>query len=292
MGSSSGSIGLGASRDSTKSKTALKRKHDDISRDDPVRIIRDIEQSFQLANEAGYVNGDAAPATSSRDAWANPKHPKNPQLQLIDAYPILPDLDAIPDAGSYSVTKFNTNPVSSESGYDERLDVAVLLPRDPKAEVMQLHRSRQAERIEKGLYEERIPFEYDLFLAKDRGLVEDIKRNISSPGEEEQANYEFPRIRSYETVNQSGNQNEPFDDTVALALYDGSEEEDDGGMEKKRKLAKGAYLYPISVRNLIRAARGGIGNAASQSTADVLDVSFRPPNEDEIKQRQSTIAVL
>ena len=287
IGGGSGSLQSGASRSTGGQKSQLKRKHDDMASDDPGRIAHDIERSFSLANGEAQLNGDGASAESTRQSWEDPVHPKNKQLKLLDAYPLLPDLHALPDLGSYTVTKFSANPMSTSHAYDERLDIAILFPRDAQREKLDLHRSRQAERAEKGLYEERPPFDYDLFLPDQKDGLEAIKRNRSHQEPQLSTSFAFPRVRSYETQMQSGNPQDAFDDTVALALYDGEDASSDA-LGDQRRLPRGAYFYPVGSRNIIRPERGGWGHASAQTTADVLDVTFRASTAEELSGRRNT----
>lgn len=273
-------------RDVLRQKSSTpKRKHDEISQDTPARIIRDIEMSFALANGDAQANGEpgAAGATSStaRGAWTNPKHPTKPGLKLLDSYPIVPDVEATPDTGSFGIMRYSTNPVAESHTYDERLDVAILRPRDPRPEVMQMWQAQKQEREAKGSRAtEQQPYDYDLFLAGDKDAVEGIQMIAQDAGADGEQSFEFPRVRTYETVH--GELLEPFEDSIALALVDGERNERDNG----RGLAKGAYFYPIGSRTVVRPARAGWGHAASgDAVVDMLDVSYRAADEKELKQR-------
>ena len=261
-----------------------KRKHTDISHDEPARIVRDIEASFALANDDVQANGEPGPAggvaSIARSAWANPKHPTKPGLNLLDIYPVLPDLEATPDTGSYGVVKYTTNPVAN-SNTDNGVEVAILRPRDPRPEVMQMWQARKQEREAAGdRAVEQQPYDYDLFLAGDADAVEEIRTAAQDANAEGAQSFEFPRVRTYETVN--GDLLDPFEDSVALALVDG-----ESGARDRIGLAKGAYFYPIGARTIIRPARTGWGHSTnSDAVVDMLDVSYRAAQEFELSQRK------
>ena len=275
----------GARNPARPKSNTQKRRHDDISQDEPARIVRDIESGFTLANDIdAQTNGDAA-VNNAKSAWANPKHPTKPHLKLLDAYPVLPDLDATPDTGTYSVIKYRTNPVASTKKYDERLDIAVLRPRDPRPEIEARWRQEQAERAEKGEPETELPYDYDLFLAADEDVAEKAQKSIESPDEHADESFEFARIRLYETQTQQHNKDDPFDHNIAVALFDNDDQEDVQQNHKRRKLEKGAYFYPVGANIIIQPARGGWGATATEGVVDMLDVSYREPDAAEIDMR-------
>ncbi|CAD0098484.1 unnamed protein product [Aureobasidium mustum] len=113
-----------------------RRKAPPVNRDDPINIIRSLVKGFDVAYpEDAYTGPDSetnirgAPITEAdRSAWKKPKHPTKPNLTLLDAYPLLPDMDALPMTGDYQIVKFSTNPVAQSDSYDQRLDTALLRP--------------------------------------------------------------------------------------------------------------------------------------------------------------------
>ena len=168
-------------------ENARKRKAADASRDEPINILRSIIKSFNIAHPDDAYNGpdtteNVAPApitAAEAEAWRNPVHPTKAKLKLLDSYPILPDLNAMTDAGGYMVLKFGGNPANATSRYDDRMDVALLRSIEPTTAVM-------AEHAEKVLAHQADPenlphpgppkFDYEFFLPEERDSVDNIKR--------------------------------------------------------------------------------------------------------------------
>ncbi|PHH67552.1 hypothetical protein CDD83_6522 [Cordyceps sp. RAO-2017] len=97
----------------------------DAAEDSPEAIKRKIDRSFELAE-------------LERKEPKRVKHPSKRHLKLVEAVPLLPDLDAFPDSGAYVTIKFLTNPVPSSGEYDRRLLSAMLRPveRTPSEEAL------------------------------------------------------------------------------------------------------------------------------------------------------------
>ena len=86
-------------------------------------------------------------------------------MNLLDSYPILPDLEGLPDTGSYVVMKFITNPVAASDRYDERLDVGLLRPMDQSIEAQRLLEAQMAEHANDPSRPPPIPqYDYEFFL--------------------------------------------------------------------------------------------------------------------------------
>ena len=110
--------------DSTTSKSLIdktgvrSRKAVNLDKESPEYIKSQIEKDFQTAES--YVKDPS-----------RVRHPTKRNLKLLDAKPLLPDLEAFPDAGGYIEVKFLTNPVPPSSIYDIRLESSVLRPIQP-----------------------------------------------------------------------------------------------------------------------------------------------------------------
>ena len=136
--STTGGSKFESSNSSNTMRVRRKRKLQDTSVDDPINISRHILKGFNLAYPADAYNGQdsaenirAADITAEeRQAWNKPKHPKNPNLKLLESYPLLPDWDAMTDTGAYMVFKYMAAPVNNplDPSYDTRIDVALLRP--------------------------------------------------------------------------------------------------------------------------------------------------------------------
>ncbi len=92
-----------------------KRKSPEPDAGTPAYVKRKIERSFDVA------------LANARDP-SRVKHPTRKNARLVEAYPMLPDLDAFPDSGAYVTVKFASNPVGTSDSYDSRLLSGVFMP--------------------------------------------------------------------------------------------------------------------------------------------------------------------
>ncbi|OQO10690.1 hypothetical protein B0A48_03990 [Cryoendolithus antarcticus] len=246
---------------SSKSNTTLEK-------DDPLNIIRHIVKGFDLAYPEDVVQGEqtehnilGAPSTSAeQDAWSNPTHPTKPSLELLDSYPLLPDLSAIPPSGWHMLFKFRANPLGS-TRYDTRLDTAILRPVANEAQDAAYAEREEAweegKRGEKPMKE----FDYEYFIPSSEDHVRSLKRIFSTtdpdhddpslyPDETTQS-FPFDRLRMYETKHQAGSLDEFYNDVIGLALHDPSLDIGKGD----GRLQKGAYVYPVAQRVTLQPKR-------------------------------------
>jgi RNA polymerase II-associated factor 1 len=283
-----------------------RRKLNNLDRENPVNIIRHIVKGFDIAYPKDAYKGDdstsnvrgAAATDTETKAWLNPKHPTKPDLQLLDSYPILPDLEALPTAGAYLVTKFQSNPLTSEL-YDPRLDTAILRPIDDPA--MQAEYKRKiADWDPESSRPQPLPeYDYDYYVPDNDGAVRGIKRkfDVNDPEhddpdlyteelEEGKRGFTYSRVRTYETTTQQGNATNHYNDSVALALHD-PEADVDVVPGTSERLAKGAYYYPIIQRTALRPKRKVGKLAASQlqqgegETVDQLNLTIADLSEED-----------
>ncbi|KAH0533940.1 hypothetical protein FGG08_007449 [Glutinoglossum americanum] len=295
--------------------SSAKKKRSAPDQNDPLNMLRAIIKGFDIAHPDEVYRGPdtannlrgLAPTQSDIEAWRNPKHPSKPEVKLLDSYPILPDLDAFPDTGGYMLMKFATNPVASTDTYDERLDVGLLRPLDPRPAIqaiMQEAREQYAADPKNNPAPGPPPFDYEYFLPPDRKAVQGIKRKFSvddssnnllelytnaNPQTEERF-FRFNRIRAYETAQVSGSAESKYDE-VALALYDPALERENPAAKKRKQ--KGAYYYPILQKSQIRprrAVNSRQGTAKKEDElytdrVDYLDVVVRDPNAEEAMRR-------
>lgn len=283
-------------------KDPKRRKTVEPNRDDPLHIIRHLAKGFDLAYPEDAYRGDdsktqirGAPSTpAEKAAWATPKHPKHPELTLMDAYPLLPDNDALPMTGDYQVVKFSTNPVASSSNtYDTRLDTALLRPLGAD---LSIYEERMAAHQADPTVPKPLPeWDYDLFLPGNEGSVGALKRKFDPNDAQKDdpslydteadgdACFQFDRIREYETYKQNGNADDPYGVKVALALNDG-----------EGRLPQGAYYYAVKSTASLRPKRKtpGISEEGRVEHVDVLHVTVRHPNADEAAMRTSAQAAL
>ncbi|MCJ1311767.1 hypothetical protein MMC25_005440 [Agyrium rufum] len=234
--------------DSTVARVSIsqtkKRKANDISKDEPINILRSVVKSFDIANpEDAYKGPDSsegirgANATAAElEAWRNPVHPTHPKLKLVDSYPLLPDLDALTDNPGYMVFKFGGNPANAIERYDERMDVSLLRPLDVSAEEQAAYDERQAAYQADPVHNPApgaMKYNYEFFLPEDEKSVRSIKRkfDVNDPDRNSPSLYtaksqhgdafRYRHQRLYETGLSQALIEHPYSE-VAMALYDPS----------------------------------------------------------------------
>ena len=307
----------GSSKDLLRLKNDPKRKESTKSRDkeDPLNILKNIVKGFDIAYPQDAHKGEdtaerirgAAVTPEEIKAWANPQHPdKNKNVTLLDSYPILPDLEAIPQMGSYMLMKFTTNPIPMPDRYDTRLDTAIFRPCvDPEKEAI-YEQKKEEWAPESGKPKPLQEYDYDYYIPGDEDTVPNIKRklDIRDPDNNDPELYtddlgddrralKYPRLRTYETQNQTGDDENPYNDTVAIALHD-PETEVGPVPGTTRRLAKGAYFYPISTRMAIKPKRkiGMSQMTSEEEKPDELNLMIVEPDEDDvgrIREHQGTL---
>lgn len=268
-----------------------KRRKHSLNKEDPINIMRNIVKGFDIAyprdaykGEDNTTNLRGAQVTDAEvKAWANPRHPAKPELKLMDSYPVLPDLEAIPTTGFYMIMKFVGNPLPKSDKYDERLDAAVLKPVvDEQAQAAYLDKLAAWEESDRSRPEPIQEYDYDYFLPQGSSAVRGIKRklDVNDPENEDpelytddigdgQRAFKFSRIRTYETYRQDGDPKEFYNDTIAMALHD-PETEVGVTPGAKQRLQKGAYFYPIVQRTALRPKRN-VGKAMYQQDEQKID---------------------
>ena len=277
------------SKDLLRLRNDPNRRKQSMNKDDPLNIIRTIVKGFDVAYPKDAYKGEenienirgTVITEAEARAWSNPRNPSKPDLELLDSYPVLPDLDALPSNLAYFVTKFITNPVASgDKSYDQRLDAAILRPKDD-AQAYAKWQQKNSEWDESSSKPQPLPEDdYEYFLPVETTSVRPIKRklNVNDPENEDEELYtdetsngqrafKYARLRTYETYNQHGDPNHFYDDTVALALHD--PEFDVGDVPgAKQRLSKAAYFYPVIQRTALRPKRNVGAMAQSQQAAD------------------------
>lgn len=290
-----------------------RKQQKNVDKEDPFNILRNIVKGFDIAYPQDAVKGNedttsvrgAEFTTEEMKAWARPVHPSKPDLQLLDSYPVLPDMDAIPQAGFYMVVKFTTNPLTTTEKYDTRFDTAMFKP-IPDPDRQAIHQQKQEEwNPESGKPKPLLEFDYEYYLPEDESAVRGIKRkfNINDPENDDPELYtdevaegerafKYSRLRTYETYHQTGDPDAYYNDAVALCLHD--PELDVGAAPGARKrLAKGAYFYPIAQRAVLRPKRkAAFSQAATENDApDELNVTVRELESelDEVRAHQAKL---
>ena len=141
----------------------------------------------------------------------------------------------------------------------DRLDTALLQPVADEATEAEFTRLQSEWDPESGAPAPLPKYDYDYFLP-EADAVRGIKRKFDTTDPENdddelyteentagQRMFKYARVRRYETHNQHGDPENIWNDSIALALHDPDMEVSAAPGAKKR-LAKGAYLYPVSQR--------------------------------------------
>ncbi|TKX26429.1 putative RNA polymerase II-associated protein [Elsinoe australis] len=298
------------SRDLFRVRNDPKRKNKaHLAKEDPLNILKNVIKGFDIAYPKDAYNGEDTPekikgaeiTTADITAWSNPKHPKNGSLKLLDSYPVLPDLDALPGVGSYMLVKYSTDPSASTKGYDPRLDVTILKPTNPNTAKFE-DRMATYERDMNAVMP-TTEYDYEMYMLEDSNAVKGVKRkfDVNDPENDDSELYTFTddqgnqtfkykRIRAYETYQQQGDGDNAFGDSVALALHD---PELGLAADGKQRLQKGAYLYPVLQRTQLRPKRKAQNMYSDDSqTADTLLVTVRDGDEEEVARRLAARAKL
>ncbi|KAK8157141.1 actin-like protein ARP8 [Phyllosticta citrichinensis] len=312
----SGGGGQGVFRDSNRVRKPKRRVQTDEEKNEPINILRNIMKGFDIQYpEDAYKGHDTTSnlraeeiTAEEKRAWQTPRHPSKPGLKLLDSYPLLPDLDALPEPGSYIVTKFQTNPVSQGDKYDERVNVGIFRILEPDLEAQAEYQRKTAEAEADPTKDAPMPeFDYEFFLPGAADSVRGIKRkfDVLHPQRDEPDLYDsenpetgkrffrYDRLRAYETYQQTGNAKDPYDDTVALALHDAND-------KTGSNLTKAAYFYPVMQRTFIRPkrkqTRGAMAMARQDeeedNRVDALEVEVRDLDEGELELRRDVKARL
>jgi RNA polymerase II-associated factor 1 len=307
------------------SRRAAAPKVSEPAKKDPEAMLRAIEKSFNLAYpHDAYTGPDsvqrfrgAEVSKGEKDAWERPRHPTKPGVTLLDSYPLIPDLDALPDGGSYLILKYQTNPVASTKTYDSRLDYMLLYPIEPSAEKKaELEAAQEAWRLDPGNKPEPMEVaDFVAFLPENAGMIPNLKRKYSvydadndspelytTPASEsqfEEPHFKFTRVRAYETYQQTGSHDSRWHDSVAIALHDADHDKQGPNAKHSNapKRQKAAYMYPIVQKTSMRPRRAAapVGtNMAMRSLMqrqqqqeddetmlDQMEVRIGDPNDEE-----------
>jgi RNA polymerase II-associated factor 1 len=268
----------------TPRRAAPKRKASpEPDKGSPAYIKRKIERSFDVAG------------LGLRDR-SRVKHPSKRNVKLLDAYPLLPDLDAFPDSGAYVTVKFTHNPVQSSSTYDTRLLSGIFKPIERTEEEEVAYEAAMAahERDPDRFPRPDNKMNYEFYLASDPAAAAQFRRrfDVDDPERDsadlypKRANGEsaecfpFRRVRAYETSKEVELDHESkYSEELILAFNEGTQSGRDRGL----------YYYPVMQRSTVRAqrskniARTVVGMQDGEETMiDQLDVTVDEPG-DELK---------
>ena len=280
------------------SATSKARKPIDASKDDPVSILRSAVKGFDLANpQDAYTGPDTTtnirgdiPTPAETDAWKRPKHPSKPEVKLLDAYPLKPDLDAVTDSGAYMITKFAGNPTPATEARDIRMDVGLLYPRELASDTYNYEFFLPANEVATKMVMRKLDVTHDA--CDDPALYTDKAPDGSGV-------FKFDFLRTYESGRGSSRRDQQYRE-IALALHDPKLDRQSGSIEHAVRgndidpLNKGAYYYPVLSKVQLKPRRNKnlvqLG-LASQATGDEIQkfdgirLTVREPDEGETAKR-------
>lgn len=288
-----------AAKTSGKLPAASKaRKPIDASKEDPLSILRSTVKGFDLANpEDAYTGPDSTtnirgtiPTPAEADAWKRPMHPSKPDVKLLDAYPLKPDLDAVPDSGAYMITKFAGNPTPVTEARDIRMDVGILYPRELDPDC----------------------YNYEFFLPDNEVSAKNVMRKLdvtddacddaalyTDKAPDGSGVFKFDFLRTYESGRGSTRGDQQYRE-VALALQDPEFDQKSASKEHTARgsgiepLDKGAYYYPVLSKVQLKPRRNqnlvqlGLASQATGDEAQKFDgirLTVREPDEGERVKR-------
>ncbi|KAK2590170.1 hypothetical protein QQS21_012150 [Conoideocrella luteorostrata] len=250
----------------------------DAAADSPQVIKRKIDRGFDIAQQ------------DLKDA-KRVKHPTKKHLKVVEAVPLLPDLDAFPDSGAYVTVKFLTNPVSSANEYDSRLPSGLFRPIE-RTESEEAAYEAALEAHEQDPESNPKPqnlMNYDFYLGQNSTVASNFRRkfDIDDPDHDRDDLYthqgdgagyfQFNRIRAYETAHETElDHPTKYTDEIIVAYND----------EEAYPKQKAMYYYPIMQKSTIRPQRTkniartiGISQEEEQ-IVDQLDITVEDPTEE------------
>jgi RNA polymerase II-associated factor 1 len=274
-------------------------------------MIRQIEKSFNLAYprdtytgpDSTYQLRGAEISRAERDAWNNPRHPTNPSLTVLDTYPILPDIEALPDTGSFMVVKYNSNPSHTSDSYDPKLDYILLQPRDSSQEQQaKFDAEMEAHKANPSLPAPVPLYDFTAYIPDSEEVLASLKRkyDVFDPDKDEQSLYPyqnpsdvsdgphfvFNKLRAYETARLTGTQQTAWDDSLLIALHDVPSDPKRPRRDGPKR-QKAAYAYPIMHQIRLRQYRQQLNRSGvvvqdgpEAGIADEIEVTIGEWNDD------------
>lgn len=244
--------------------------------DSPQVIKRKIDRSFDVAE------------TDLKDP-KRVKHPSKKHLKLVEAVPLLPDLDAFPDSGAYVTIKFLTNPTpGTGSKYDSRLASSVFRPLDKTQEEEAAYEAAVAayEQDPVNNVKPQNLINYDFYLGEGAKVGTNFRKmlDVQDPEHDDDALYtdqtsgcfQFKRIRAYETAQETElDHSTKYQDEVIMAFND----------DESYPLQKAMYYYPVMQKSTIRPQRTkNIARTAGiyeeEQIVDTLEITVDDPTEE------------
>lgn len=257
------------------------RRSPEPGADTPAGIKRKINRGFDLAEQ-------------ERKDHKRVKHPTKKNLTLVDASPLLPDLEAFPDSGAFITIKFSNNPVPSSGEYDKRLLNSIFRPLErTQLEEAAYEEALQAHQADpKNIAKPSNLMNYEFFLPQDKKTATNFRSmfDVDNPDREDEGLYThnsgsggcfpFSRVRAYETAQETELEHaEKYSNEILLAHHD----------EDKYPRQKAVYYYPVLQKSVIRPQRTkniartiGAGMDEDETIVERMDVTIEDPSEAQL----------
>ncbi|KAL8835537.1 MAG: hypothetical protein Q9170_003270 [Blastenia crenularia] len=294
-----------APKSAPKSPGPKFRKPVDTSRDDPIYVLRAAVKGFDIAYpEDAYTGPDTKdsikgldPTPAEIEAWNNPKHPTKSNLKPVDFYPIMPDLEAGTDTGSYMVAKFTANPTQVIEKHDPRMDVGMLRPYEEDDATMAEYNAKLSAHTADPVHNPHpgaAPFNYHFFLPTDEVSAQNLRKmlDVCDPDNDDPTLYtsqnkhgkdifRLDHHRVYETGRSTAADPDHAYKEITLALHDHELERGTGNSTSQngdatRHMDKAAYYYPVMQKLQLKPHRS--------RTLAQLGVNSRVEDEEDDKK--------
>lgn len=244
----------------------LKRKSPEPEAGTPEAIRRKIDKGFEVAL-ASIKN----PRSVRHPAKATVG--KNQSLKVVEAFPLLPDLDAFPDSGAYVTYKFAHAPMpNSKEGYDRRLESSIMKFRDLTQDYQR--RMKEHERDPARHPKPHPQHSYEMYLPETNELLAKFRPafDMRNPNRDEvlgkDGTIAFSWSRSYNaTIEAEVGHPEKYSEEIALAL----DRED-----------KTAWYYPVMQRTKMDPPRRILHKSDQRDAPEFqgFEFSIVDPNEE------------
>ncbi|KAI9166758.1 Protein RER1 [Paramyrothecium foliicola] len=219
------------------------------------------------------------------------KHPTKKNLKLVDARPLIPDLDAFPDSGAYVTIKFLNNPAQKSNKYERRLLTGLFRPIErTQAEEAEYEAALAAhEQDPRRFPKPQNLMNYDFYISQNLAASEGFRRkfDVDDPDRDDDHLYthqtdtggcfQYGRLRAYETVQETElHQLTKYDEEIILSYND----------DETYPNQKAVYYYPVMQKSTIgpqrrkNIARATYAGEEEEQVVDQLDVTVDEPTEE------------
>ncbi|CAN8096651.1 unnamed protein product [Discula destructiva] len=243
-----------------------KRKSPEPEAGTPEAIRRKIDKGFEVALEN-------LKDTSRIRHPAKAMMGKNKDLKVVEAFPILPDVDAFPDSGAYITYKFAHAPTANnKEEYDRRLQSSIMKFKDLTPDYQQ--RMKAHERDPANHPKPQAQHSYEMYLAETPDLVDKFRPafDMRNPKRDEvlgpDGSVMFMWARSFvATIEAELDHPDKYSEEIALALD---------------REGKTAWYYPVMQRTRMDPPRRILHKADQRDLPDFagFDFSLEDPNEE------------